>query len=97
MKISACLVLAFSTWTASAYSVAPAKNADSCALGRRQALVSIIGASVAVLAAPAVNALDMDSFANAQVSTDVSMVLVERRTSVRFSVFSLLFATLAGE
>lgn len=84
MKTSACLILAVSAWTASAYSVAPAKNADSSALGRRQVFGSIFGALL--LAAPAVNALDMDSFANAQVCTDVSMVLVARRKTVNFLI-----------
>jgi hypothetical protein len=73
MKASACLVFALSSLTVNvnAYSVPSAKNADSSALGRRQAVGSIFGASVAFLAAPAVNALDMDSFANSQVGMDV--------------------------
>ena len=44
------------------YNVPPAE-----AVARRQAMGAIFGGSLAFLAAPAVNALDMDAFANSQV------------------------------
>lgn len=57
--------------TAHGYNVSPAKNVDSSAVARRQALGSIFGGSVAFLGASAANALDMDAFANAQIESDV--------------------------
>jgi hypothetical protein len=88
MKTSACLVFALSALTVNAYSVPTANtpDPDSSALGRRQALGSIFGASVAFLAAPAANALDMDSFANSQVRTDVFLLGETQVTTQR--VFS---------
>ena len=73
MKTTAALFL-LALSGANGYSIPSTKSAksinvgDTSALGRRQALGSILGGSLAFLAVPAVNALDMDAFENSQVS-----------------------------